>query len=222
MTVRYVLPALIAVLTASATVQAADHEGNETDLRLEGILLSEENDWDAAADSGLGSVNLSGDEDFDNPFRIGLAGVSHMRGTEYGPVGLVGGGALYYTRLETDSGATDDRYETLSLQLRIGLGIYVADFFHIEATPFAGIGGTRGKINGTESDIGLYWEYGISAGAFASLGGSFQLGLIGGWLHGEYDLDFDEDDNFPGPVSSVNVDLEHEGFFIGISVGSRL
>ena len=210
------------LLLGASAIAAVESGDAHTDLRLEGILLPESYDYDATANSGLGSVSLSGDDDFDRPFRLGISAITHHRGIERGPVGLVAGGALYYTRLPVDDDDTSERYEALSAQVRIGLGIYLADFFHIEATPFAGIGGCRASINGDDSDTGLTWEYGISGGAFATLGNSLQLGLLGGWIHSEYDLDFDQNDNFAGPVDDVQVDIDMEGFFIGASVGVRL
>lgn len=220
MSLKYTIPAILAVAGAASAIHAQD--GGGSDLRLEAILLPEDYDYDATADGTFGPVSIDGDGEFDQPFRVGVAAVGHGRGVENGPLGLVGGAALYYTRLPVDDDDSDERYEALSAQVRLGLGIYVGDFLHLEATPFAGIGAARGKINGSESDTGLYWEYGISAGAFVSPGGSFQLGLIGGWLRGEYDLDFDEDDNFSVAVDNVNAELTHEGFFIGLSLGSRL
>lgn len=222
MSCRKIVPALIVISMGLSIAHAVDSDGFLTDARLEGILLPENFDYDSTANSGVGSLSINGSDDFDRPFRIGISGTSHQRGFEHGPIGLIGGGAVYYSRLPIDRNNVSERYEALSAQLRLGIGIYLGDVFHLEATPFVGIGGARGKINGAKSDTGLYWEYGIGAGAFASLGGSAQLGVIGGWLHGEYDLDFDENDNFSGFVNNVDVELTQEGFFIGISIGSRM
>jgi hypothetical protein len=216
------IPTLIVLTGAAASLAAVDGTVNNADLRIEAMLLPEPYDFDITADSSLGSVSTDGSDDFDQPFRVGLAGVNHQRGVDNGPVGLVTGGAVYYSRLP--GGNNDDAVvQALSLQVRVGLGIYLGDIFHVEATPFAGIGGARGDNGSSTSDIGLYWEYGVSAGAFASLGESLQLGVIGGWLHGRYDLDFDDDSNdFPAPVDNVNAKLTEEGFFIGASIGVRM
>ncbi len=221
MILKYTLPYCLAIGAWLPSAYAVDEEGRNTDLRLELSLLEKSYDWDATADSGLGSISLSDDDEFDDAFRVGLAGVSHLRGVENSPVGLVGGGALNYTRLEIDDGNAEELYQALSVQVRLGIGLYLGDIFHVEATPLAGIGAARGDLFGSEGDIGLYWEYGFIAGAFVSVGGTFQLGLIGGWLHGEYDLDFDDNEHFSGAVDNVNVDLIHEGLFIGLSLGTR-
>ena len=222
MPLKSIVPALFILISGATAIQAVDAGGNQTDVRVEAILLHESYDFDATAKGSLGSASASGSDNFDRPFRLGVAAVSHQRGGENGPIGMVYGGAVYYTRLPADDANTSERYEALSAQVRIGLGLYLGDFFHVEATPFAGIGGARGTINNAESDVGLYWEYGVSAGAYVSLGGSLQLGLLGGWLHGEYDLDFKANDNFTGVIDSANVQLVQEGFFIGVSIGARL
>jgi len=222
MPLKTIVPAFFILFSGATAIQAMDADDSQTDIRLEAILLPESYDFDATANGSLGSANANGSDDFDSPFRIGVAAVSHRRGDENGPIGMIFGGAVYYSRLPTDDSNTSERYEALSAQLRFGLGLYLGDFFHVEATPFAGIGGARGTINDAESDVELYWEYGFSAGAFVSFGGSLQLGLIGGWLHGEYDLDFNDNDNFTGVIDSANAQLEHEGFFIGASIGARL
>jgi len=212
MSLKTIVPALFMLASIAPAIQAVDADGGMTDIRLEAILLPEAYDYDVTANGSLGSLSASGSDDFDQPFRIGLAAVGHHRGIENGPIGMIFGGALYYSRLPVNEDDSSDRFEALSAQARLGLGLYLGDIFHIEATPFAGIGGTRGAIGDAESDAGLYWEYGVSVGAFVSLGGSLQLGLLGGWIHGEYDLDFD----------NVNVQLEQEGFFIGASIGVRM
>lgn len=219
MSLKTIVPALFVLTSVAPAIQAMEADGHSTDVRLEVILLPESYDYTATAD---GTPSLNGSADFDQPFRVGLATVSHQRGITNGPIGLIGGGSLSYSQLPQDHGNISERYEALSIQARLGLGLYLGDFLHVEVTPFAGIGGGRGTINSDESDIGLYWEYGVSAGAFASLGSSLQLGIIGGWIHGEYDLDFKHDENFALPVNNVNVTLTQEGLFIGASIGVRM
>ncbi len=63
------------------------------------------------------------------------------------------------------------------------------------------------------------WEYGIQGGAFVTIS-QIELGLIAGWMHSEWDLEFKNGGSF-GP-DSIALDLEQEGVFVGFSIGGVL
>lgn len=213
------LTSCLALIAAAGIASAA--EGTLSDLRLEGSLLPEDYDYTAEG-SVLGiPVSVSDDSSFDDAYRIGIAGQSLFRHGR-APIGFSAGGAIAYHRLQND-GDIEERYEALTVTARLGLGITLGDLFHVEVLPFVGAGPARGEVGGEESDdFSLYWEYGIMAGAFLTLANSLQLGVHAGWMHGEWDLDFDSRDDGVDVLDDVSTDLEHEGLFVGLSVGVRI
>lgn len=216
------IPVTALLLGGAVVLPAEDGDATWTDIRLEGSILPDEFDYDAEAEFAGLDVGLSGEEEWDNAYRVALAAQSLHRGDDDSPLGFSAGGALSYQRLEFDEDA-DEAYEALALTARLGLGVVLGEVFHLEVLPFAGIGASRGEIGDDESDdVGLYWEYGIMAGGYFTFGNSFQLGVHGGWIHSEYNLDFGEDERFEDLVEEVEVELENEGLFFGVSIGIRV
>jgi|GEM_PF-5139346 len=180
-------------------------------FRLEVAQGPESVDWETDLGSG-GNIIVDGEENADQAYRVALSG-SHRNNM---PFSFVFGGALAYTHLEEDRSGDDDRFQSLTVDARIGAAIALGRIFHVEATPFIGAGAGRGEVGGEASDLGLVWEYGIQGGIFLTIT-QFQVGIIGGWIHSEWDLDFDNGGSI-GP-DAINVELTHEGTFIGLAIG---
>lgn len=207
--------ALASGLVIALPLAAEDtvHDGERiADVRLEAALGAEETSW--ATDLG-GGYTLDGEEDADTAFRIALSSSSRANL----PLSLVAGGAIAYTHLEEERSGDDDVFQSLTADLRIGPAVALGRLFHIEATPFIGVGAGKGEIAGEDSDIGFVWEYGIQAGAFLTISRT-QLGLIAGWVHSEWNLEFDN----VGPLGpdAYELDLENEGAYIGLAFGGSI
>ena len=168
-------------------------------------------DWSSDLGSG-GSVVIDGEEDADRAYRVALAASRRTNN----PFSFVVGGAVAYTHLEEDRSGDDDRFQSLTVDARIGAAIALGRMFHVEATPFVGAGAGRGDLGGQESDVGFVWEYGIQGGVFLTVN-KFQFGVVGGWVHSEWELDFDNGGSI-GP-DSIGLELTQEGPFIGLSIG---
>lgn len=166
-------------------------------------------DWQTDLGNGF---TVDGEEDADRAYRVALA-ASH-RSNE--PISLVTGGALAYTRLEEDRSGDDDLFQSLTVDARIGVAIALGRLFHVEATPFIGAGAGQGEVYGEKSNLGFVWEYGIQAGAFLTVN-RFQVGVVGGWAHSEWSLDFDNGGSSGN--NSIGLDLTQEGPFIGLAIG---
>ncbi|HEX3132840.1 MAG TPA: hypothetical protein VHX44_04565 [Planctomycetota bacterium] len=205
-------------LTVAA--QAADEPTTHsfTDLRIEGTLLPDTFDVDAKASGPLGSVSRSGDENFDDAWRVGIIGVS-ARASDSGLFAFGSGGGIQYSRWH-DGGDVEETLQALTATLRLGLVIRPTPFFHLEAMPYGAVGAARGDINDEESDISVYWEFGGIAGAFLTLD-NFQIGVHAGYLWNGTDLDYDTDDNYAFAVDNATVKLRGEGAFFGASIGGR-
>jgi hypothetical protein len=185
-----------------------------TDVRLEGIRAPTSTEWSSNLGSG-GSVTIDGTEDVDRAYRFALSSSSRRDA----PISLVAGGDIAYTRLEEDRSGDNDTFQSLTADLRVGAAVAFGRLVHVEATPFIGAGIGKGDIGGETSDLGFVWEYGIQGGVFLTVSKT-QLGLIGGWIHSEWDLEFPNGGSL-GP-NSINLDVTHEGTFIGLAFGGSL
>jgi len=207
MSPRLTSSATVALLCVFAGGAHAEEPGwsHATDLRVFYDQLETDNKIDS---------NITGniDGEFDDAWRVGLAAQSAHR--EHAPIAFSHGGSISYLRWEEDD-AVEQRYEAIAVNLHLGIALFANDWFHIEVTALGGVGGARGDIGGDQSEIGLYWEYGAEAGAYFTFG-NLQLGIHAGWLHNEFNLDFEE-----GLLNGLETDIETEGVYIGASVGLR-
>lgn len=185
-----------------------------SDIRLEGYLMPENVDWSSNLGTG-GSITIDGEEDADRAMRFAVSSSTRKNM----PISLVIGGALAYTHLEEDRSAEDDRFQSVTANFRLGAAFALGSMFHIEATPFVGAGAGKGRVANEDSDIGLVWEYGIQGGAFVTFSRA-QVGFLVGWMHSEWDLEFDNS-GVLGP-DSLDLELVHEGVFFGLSIGGAL
>lgn len=215
--------ALIAAAGITTTLNAADTEGTDlTDLRLVGSLLNKDYDFEASGTTLGVDLESDGDEEWDDAWRAGVV-AQNLDLADDGPLGFSSGLGIFYNRFQHDQDDEDTRFEALSAQLRLGLGISIADVLHVEILPFAGVGGARGELGDVDSgDVDLYWEYGIEAGAYATLAGSFQIGVHAGWMKSGFDVEFDDEGEFGGvPVENVELKIRNQGPYVGASIGGR-
>lgn len=212
---RYI--AITATLCLASTLAAEDElytGDNINDIRLEGFLAPESVDWSSNLGTG-GSITIDGEEDADNAYRFALSSSTRKNL----PISLVIGGALAYTHLEENRSGNDDRFQSLTADFRLGAAFALGEMFHIEATPFIGAGGGMARVADEDSEIGFVWEYGLQAGAFVTFS-RFQVGFLAGWMHSEWDLEFDNSGSL-GP-DALDLDLTHEGMYYGLSIGGAL
>jgi len=210
--------AVAATLCCLAGGLAAEDElytgENISDIRLEGFLAPKSVDWSSNLGTG-GSIEIDGEEDADRAFRFAVSSTTRKNL----PVSLVLGGALAYTHLREDRSEDNDRFQSLTANFRIGAAFALGEMFHIEATPFIGAGGGMARVAGEDSDIGFVWEYGLQGGAFVTFSRA-QIGFIAGWMHSEWDLEFDNSGSL-GP-DALDLELTHEGLYFGLSIGAAL
>ena len=190
-----------------------------TDLRLVAAVLDDDFDYDASGNAAGINFSDSGSDRFDDAWRAGVV-AQGMHFTGENGVGLSSGLGLFYSRWNGNDDNT--KVESLTVQLRIGLGVNIGDVVHLEVLPFAGVGGARGELGDVDSgDVDLAWEYGGEVGLYATFD-SIQLGVQGGWMRNEIDLNFDDNSQFGGAaVDNVSLDIRNEGIYVGASVGTR-
>lgn len=203
---------LVSGLAAEDDIYTGD---TVSDIRLEGYLMSENVDWSSNLGTS-GTFEIDGEEDADRALRFAVSSSTRKNL----PISLVMGGALAYTHLEEERSGDDDRFQSVTADFRLGAAFALGDMFHIEATPFIGAGGGKGRVGGETSDIGFVWEYGIQGGAFVTFS-RVQVGFLVGWMHSEWDLEFDTSGSLLGP-DALDLEVVHEGFFYGLSIGGRL
>ena len=197
-----------------------------SDIRLVGTALNKNYDAHVSGDTTVGGVHFSDDSNnnkWDKAWRAGVV-AQHLSLAGDSPLGFSSGLGVFYNRYEDqDDNSDKSKFEALSAQLRLGLGISVADVLHFEILPLAGIGAARGKIGDVDSgDVDLYWEYGIEAGAYLTIAHSIQFGVNAGWMKSGMDLKFDDQSQFNGaPVENVEVKIRNKGTYVGASIGSR-
>ena len=190
-----------------------------SDLRLVAAVLDDDFDYEASGNAAGISFADEGSDRFDDAWRAGVV-AQGMQFTGETGIGLSTGLGLFYSRWNGNDNNT--KVEALTAQLRVGLGVNLGDVVHLEVLPFAGVGGARGHLGDVDSgDVDLAWEYGGEVGLYATFN-SFQLGVQGGWMRNEVDLNFDDSNQFGGnALDNVSLDIRNEGIYVGASVGTR-
>jgi hypothetical protein len=215
--------ALMALVATSAS--AADLD--VSDLRLSGGVLSTQfrgaSSTTVTSSSGaVTSTSNSSDSgrNADNNWRGQLQYVG-------GHLGL-GGGFMYGIGVAVNNatwhdGAQDAHVTTPAADILLGYGYAFTHEWHIEVTPFAGIGRAYYSVsdngtNQTSKEWNKYFEYGIRAGTYLALGG-LVLGVEVPYLVGRFNPDY----NYNNGANQVTVSdtRRNQGFGLLLSVGGR-
>ncbi len=217
-----ILPSLI--LAGGIGAAAAEDMGNGlNDFRLVASALATDYDYTASGDILGVDTSNDGSGEWDEAWRAGIV-VQRLNISGDSGLGLSSGLGIFYSRFQEDEDDDNEerRFEALSAQLRIGLGLAVTNMMHIEILPFGGVGAARGKLGDVDSgDADLYWEYGIEAGAYVTFS-SLQIGAHAGWMESGFDLEFDDESEFEGaPLDNVELEIRQSGPYVGVSLGTR-
>ncbi len=222
---RFITPTLALMALATATASAADLD--VSDLRLSGGVLSTEfkGASTTTVTNNSGSVTSS-----TNSSDSGRNANNNWRGQlQYvgGHLGL-GGGFMYGVGVAVNDanwhdGAQDAHVTTTTADLLLGYGYAFTHEWHIEVTPFAGVGRAYYSVsdNGssqTSKNWNKYYEYGIRAGTYVALGG-LVLGVEVPYLVGRFNPDY----NYNSGAGQVTVSdsRRNQGFGLLVSVGGR-
>lgn len=222
---RLITPASAMLALAAATAPAADLD--VSDLRLSAGVLSTEfkGASTTTVTNGAGSVTsatTSSDSgrNADHNWRTQLQYVG-------GHLGL-GGGFMYGIGVAVNNatwhdGAQDAHVTTPTADILLGYGYAFTHEWHIEVTPFAGLGRAYYSVsdNGsdqTSKDWHKYAEYGIRAGTYLALGG-LVLGVEVPYLVGRFNPDYDYSSG-AGQVT-VSDTRRNQGFGLLVSIGGR-
>ncbi len=216
-------PALLALAMASAA--AADLE--VSDLRFSAGILSDgfKGASTTTVTNNSGSVTSSttssdSGRDANSNWRYQLQYVG-------GHLGL-GGGFMYGIGVAINNatwhdGAQDAHVTTPTADILLGYGYAFTHEWHLEVTPFAGIGRAYYSVsdNGsdqTDKNWNKYVEYGIRAGTYIALGG-LVLGVEVPYLVGRFNPDY----NYSSGAGQVTVSdtRRNQGFGLLLSLGGR-
>lgn len=199
-----------------------------TDLRLGAGVLSNEFSGSStnAITTGGGSVTVSqstsDSRDSDHNYR---AQIQLVHG-DLGPIGgAVVGIGIAANQAQWDDGA-GHKFDatTPSADLLLGYGFAITRSWHIELTPFAGIGrayyshSSGGTIT-TSDDWDNYYEYGASLGTWFTAPGGLQIGVEVPYLVGRFDAHYSYDQ--AGNTRTITDQRKNEGFGVLVTIGGR-
>lgn len=223
-----ILPLSILLALPAAFLAAADGT-RIRDVRVVAGVGHGSSEVDGRFSANGTSERYSGEGDIDDRFQVSLQGMSSLaplgrRG------GLLVGGELSWARGESRHPiGTISRYdvesETYAVVLHAGYAWTASDRFHVELTPFVGIGHTRddlsldGAIVVTGDGSSRISIYGARAGIFETFG-RWQVGVearhaVESWSNRT---------NLSGATASIDADgdARNEVTSIALSVGMRL
>jgi hypothetical protein len=214
---------LMALVAASAS--AADLD--VSDLRLSAGVLSTEfkgaSSTTVTNSSGsVTSTTSSSDSgrNADSNWRTQLQYVGGHLG--------IGGGFMYGIGVAVNNatwndGAQNAHVTTPTADILLGYGYAFTREWHIEVTPFGGVGRAYYSVsdngsNQTSKNWNKYAEYGIRAGTYFALG-SLVLGVEVPYLVGRFNPDYQY--NSGASQVTVSDDRRNQGFGLLVSVGGR-
>lgn len=188
--------ATVATLAVAAPVTAADVFIR--DIRLVGGVAASNYEAD------------SNEADIDDGYRFGLMGM-----VSFGELSAIGGLAAgaEVNYLSADGDAADIDIFGVTVHAAWAFSPPLAPAFHIEGGAFAGLGQLKLAVENADSETGFNVEFGLRAGAYYTIGDTFQIGVDLRYLaasQAEIDIAGDE------------TDLENDGLVALLSLGIRL
>ncbi len=220
------IPSLAVLLgLASATVAAADV--SYLDLRIGAGVLSNEYKGTSTTTvtDGNGSVTTIHSSDDGRDADHNWRGQVQLVGGQLGSAGgLVYGVGVAMNRATWENGSQDAHVSTPVIDILLGYGYAFTSNWHLELTPFAGVGRayysvSDGNSSSTSKEWNNYVEYGAKLGSYLTLDGGLQLGVEVPWLVGRFDPDYDHQDGTD--QYSVSDERRNQGLGLLVSVGVR-
>lgn len=221
------LATTLAALACAACPLAAA-ELTVSDLRLGVGVLSRE--YTGASESTLttpgnvvttSSTSENG-RDADDNWRVQ---VQYVGGKLGAGGGLIWGAGVAVNHATWDNHINDAHVTTPVIDLMLGYGYAFTSNWHLELTPFAGIGRAYYSVsdNGstdTSKEWDHYIEYGVKLGTYVKLGDSLVLGIEVPYLVGRFEPEYDFTDTGGNRVT-VSDERSTQGFGLLVSLGVR-
>lgn len=199
-----------------------------SDLRLGVGILSRDYHGASSTTISDGSNTISTTDSSDNGRDADSnwrAQLQYVRGTlgRYG--GLVWGVGAAVNRATWDDGPQDAHVTTPTVEVLIGYGYAITPIWHVELTPFAGVGRAYYSVSDSDSserskEWDSYVEYGAKLGTYVALGDSLVLGIEVPYLVGRFEPDYDYSDN-DGNQATVSDNRRNQGPGLVASIGMR-
>jgi len=200
-----------------------------SDLRFAAGILS--NSFDGASSTTVTNTSsntattTSSEDDGRNADSHYRAQIQYMRGHLGNGGGFIYGlgVAVNNANFENDSG--DANVTTPVVDLLLGYGYAFTPGWHLEITPFAGIGRAYYSVDvdgatSISDETTSYVEYGIKAGTYFMLGDSFQVGLEVPYLASSFEPEYNYTDEGDDQVT-VSDERNNQGFGVLLSIGGR-
>jgi hypothetical protein len=223
-------PSLFAapVIALAACLPLAAADLGFTDLRLGAGLLSDHfsGSNQSTVSSGGTVISSSSSSDDGRDAEHNYRGQLQVVGGNLGPGGgLVLGVGIAVNHASWDNGSQDATVTTPCVDLLIGYGFAFNRAWHVELTPFAGIGRAYYSVtdNGqteTAREWDKYVEFGARLGTYFTINEGFQIGLEIPYLVGSFEPHYEYTDA-SNNTRTVADKRENRGFGLLVTIGGR-
>lgn len=217
----------VTALLAIVAIPLSAADLSYLDLRLSGGVLSKvyKGSSSATVTDGNGAVTSTSSSEDGRDADTNWRGQLQLVGGQLGSAGgLVYGAGIAVNRATWDNGAQNAHATTPVVDILLGYGYAFTPSWHVELTPFAGIGRayysvSEGGSSSTSKDWNGYIEYGAKLATYLTLGGGLQLGLEVPYLVGRFKPEYSHNDG--SNQYEVSDERRNQGFGMLISLGTR-
>lgn len=222
----FAIPSLVFVIAACAPLAAEDMKFS--DLRFGAGVLSNHfsGSSQTTVTSGGNTVSTSNSSNDGRDSEHNYRGQLQFVGGDLGAGGgLVFGLGIATNQAKWENGSQDATVTTPCADLLLGYGFAFSKSWHIELTPFVGIGRAYYSVtdNGqthTSKEWDKYLEFGARLGTYFTINDGLQLGIEIPYLVGSFEPHYQYTDA-ANDTRTVSDKRENRGFGLLLTIGGR-